>query len=650
MLGDGPFVLFDDARASGAADARFFSDPRDLFVAREPADVVPVLKAAQAARATTGGTLAGYVSYEAGYAFEPHLAHLAPPRTGAAGPLVWLGLFGRPETIRAADMAAWLAEQIVDPDQAVSNQPASIGPLEPQIAPGDYLARFDRLAEAIRAGEIYQANLTLPLAGAARGNPVAIYAAIRPEAAAGYGGLLFDGAHWLLSFSPELFFSLEGREAKCRPMKGTRPRGRNEAGDRALAAELAASVKDKAENLMIVDLMRNDLSRVTEPGSVRVEDAFALETYPTLHTMTSTVRARLADGCDALDVLRALFPCGSITGAPKIRAMELLAGLENHARGPYCGTIGWIGPAVDPAANTGAVDTGASGEEASGDGAGHDDAGAGNGDSGQTIDAAFNVAIRTIRLTPGENGRHKAVLGVGGAIVADSTGMAEWRECLVKGGFVRGRAGGHDLIETMRLENGAIALRGLHMDRLERSAAELGFACDRSQIERAIERVSEQAASLGKPATPAQKLRVLLARSGAVAIETELLGDHLDPLPAIALPHPTVPGDWRLRHKSSDRGFYDHALKEAHRRCASEVVLVRDDGLVTEGCWTSVFVERDGALLTPPLSLGLLPSVLRRSLLDAGRAREAQLALADLADGFLLGNAVRGLIPARLME
>jgi para-aminobenzoate synthetase/4-amino-4-deoxychorismate lyase len=376
MAGE-PFILLDDARGEGAVDAHLFEHPRAVFVARTPVEVERVLVQADAARRESGGTLAGYLAYEAGLALELRLLPLAAERTGADGPLVWLGLFDEPRTIPAADVPKWLAERS-------QGGRTSIGPLDPLISTGAYLQAFDRLQEAIRAGDIYQANLTFRLAGAARGDPVALYAAIRPAAQAGYGGLVFDGSHWLLSFSPELFFALKGRAAKVKPMKGTRPRGRTADEDEALAAELADSVKDKAENLMIVDLMRNDLSRVAEAGSVRVDKPFAVESYPPVHPMVSTVRARLQEGKGAIDMIRALFPCGSITGAPKIRAMELIDRVERDARGPYCGTIGRIGP---------------------------------NGD------AAFNVAIRTIRLTPGENDKHHAVLGVGGAIVADSDGM-----------------------------------------------------------------------------------------------------------------------------------------------------------------------------------------------------------------------------------
>jgi len=597
-----PFVLLDDARAEGASEAQLFEDPREVFVARRPEDVLPVIEAAEAARVRTRGTLAGYIAYEAGLALEPRLAPLAAGRSGAGGPLVWFGLFGDATAIPAAEVAQWLAER-------AGAGPASIGPLEPQISTGGYLAAFETLQEAIRAGDIYQANLTMPLAGPARGDPVALYAAMRPASNAGYGGLVFDGAHWLLSFSPELFFSLKGREAKCKPMKGTRPRGRSETEDRALAEELAGSVKDKAENLMIVDLLRNDLSRVAEPGSVRVDAPFAVETYPTLHTMTTTVRARLREGQGAVDMLRALFPCGSITGAPKIRAMELIDAVERDARGPYCGAIGRID-------------------------------GPGKGGGG---DAAFNVAIRTIRLTPGENERHHAVLGVGGAIVADSEGMAEWRECLVKGGFARGAAGGFDLIETMRFDPDAGVPRlERHLARIKASAAELGFSFDRHD---ARNRIQALCFELEGPT----KLRLVLARSGEISLESAPLPEPPQGVAeCIALPLPVVAGDWRLRHKTTDRAFHTDALAAAQAQGAREAVFVRDDGLVTEGSFTNVFVEQDGTLLTPPAALGLLRGILREELIEQGRAREAELTLADLANGFFIGNALRGLLRARI--
>lgn len=601
-----PFILLDDARPAGASAARLYQAPREVVVARRAEDVAPALARLAAVQAA-GHHLAGYIAYEAGLALEQRLAPLAAALTGASGPLLWFGVFDGFETIPAAEVPNWLA--------ARSSGKASIGPLDPQLSPGGYLAAFTALQDAIAAGDIYQANLTFPLAGAYRGDPLALYAALRPAAGAGYGGVLFDGTHWLLSLSPELFVAVKDGAAMAKPMKGTRPRGRDPTEDMQLRAELTQSIKERAENLMIVDLLRNDLSRVAAAGSVKVERLFAVESYPTVHTMTTTIRAKLQPGCGVIDLVRAIFPCGSITGAPKIRAMELIQQVERDARGIYCGAIGRIDPA--------------SPNETDPDGTG---------------DAAFNVAIRTLRLTPGENGRGKAVLGLGSAVVADSMALPEWRECLVKGGFVRQLAGGFDLIETMAFtpEDG-IALLELHLARLTTSAAELGFALDRHAVRNAIQALCFEAIG------PA-KVRLLVARSGAYSLE---LGDlpqaQPDPVACIALPLPVDQADWRLCHKTSDREFYDAGLAVARGAGAAEALFVRDDGLVTEGCFTSVFVERGEQLLTPPLALGLLPGVLRRSLLNQGRAVEAELSLDDLSDGFLVGNALRGLLPAVLL-
>jgi len=598
-----PFVLLDDARAGeGAADALLYENPRAQFVAHRPDEVEAVLAAAEAARVAEGGALAGTIAYEAGLALEPRLMAHAAARSGAAGPLVWLGLFDAPTRIAAPDVPAWLADR--------AEGPGTLGPMEPQLSPGGYGAAFAALSEAIHAGDIYQANLTYPLAGSYRGDPVGLYAALRGAAAAGYGGLIFDGSHWLLSFSPELFFALNGEEAKVKPMKGTRPRAADPAADRAAVEELASSVKDRAENLMIVDLMRNDLSRVAEAGSVHVDAPFAIESYPTVHQMVSTVRARLSPGKGAMDLVRALFPCGSITGAPKIRAMELLAATERDARGAYCGAIGRI--------------------DADGN-------------------AAFNVAIRTLRLTPVENGQGTAVIGIGSAIVADSDPMSERRECEVKAGFLRRAAPGLaapqcDLIETMRFApDTGIALLEDHLARMKASAAALGFTFDRHALRNQIQALCFE---LDAPA----KVRLMVSRSGASALETAPFPAPLaEPVKVAAFPHPLDPSDWRLAHKTSDRGFYEDALAAARALGAQEALLVRADGLVTEGSWTSVFAQGDdGVFITPPLALGLLPGVLRAHLIAQGRAHEGQLKLDDLAHGFWIGNALRGLMKAVL--
>jgi para-aminobenzoate synthetase / 4-amino-4-deoxychorismate lyase len=592
-----PFILLDDARAQGASPARLYREPVQLVVARSVEEVEPALSRIEALR-RSGLHMAGYIAYETGLALEPRLRPRLAKRCGAAGPLVWFGAFAGFEAIEPHAVAARLVE-------LAGGQTGTIGPMEP----GGHAAAFARMHEAIVGGDIYQANLTFPLAASWRGDPVALYAAIRPQAAAGYGGIVFDGAHWLLSFSPELFFALRDEAVTVRPMKGTRPRGVTPAEDARLIADLASSPKERAENLMIVDLMRNDLARIAEAGSVRVDKPFDVETYPTLYQMVSTVRARLRPGLGAVDAIRALFPCGSITGAPKIRAMELIDDMERDARGAYCGAIGRI--------------------DASGD-------------------AAFNVAIRTMRLTPEENRRGKAVLGVGSAIVADSTALAEWRECLIKGSFVRQAsqqvaAADYDLIETMAFTpEVGIPLLEQHLARLKDSAAELGFGFDRHGLRNAVQALCFDAEG------PA-RLRVVVARSGAFSLE---LGEPPAPLPqpvaCAVLRLPVASDDWRLRHKTTDRGFYEEGLAVARAAGADEALFIRDDGLMTEGCFTNLFVEREGRLLTPPLRLGLLPGVLRRSLIEVGRAVEAELRIDDLEEGFLIGNALRGLMPARL--
>ena len=621
-----PFVLLDDAQALGdgrlgAGQARLYRDPQEIVIARRPEEVAPALARIEAL-AASGLWCAGYLAYEAGLALEPRLAPLAAARVGGDGPLVWFGAFAGYQSLPAAEVPAWLAAH------ADTAQPPRIGPMEPAISPGAYATAFAGVRQAIEAGDIYQANLTLRLLGRWQGDPLAIYAGLRAGGGGAHGGVVFDGAHWLLSFSPELFFTAKDGDITVRPMKGTRPRGATPAEDAALIAELAVSPKDRAENLMILDLMRNDLSRIAVPGSVVVEAPFAIETYPTVHQMVSTVRARLTPDMGAVDLLRAIFPCGSITGAPKIRAMELINAFESAPRGAYCGAMGHIDPPQSGAKGTGG--------------------------------AAFNVAIRTLRLTPdmAQAQGGTAVLGVGSAVVADSECLPEWRECLIKGGFVHQPNKGleqagleravsgvaqFDLIETMRFcPEAGVPLLELHLARISASALALGFAFDRHAVRNAIQALCFEADA------PA-KLRLMLARSGATSLEIAPLPAAMDLAVCAVLPLPVDAGDWRLAHKTSDRGFYEDALAVGRGAGADETLFIRDDGLLTEGCFTNIFALRDGRLLTPPARLGLLPGVLRASLLAEGRAVEAELTLDDLEGGFFIGNALRGLVAARLL-
>jgi para-aminobenzoate synthetase/4-amino-4-deoxychorismate lyase len=573
---DAPFVLLDDARPGGRA--RLLTGLQRVISADRIEQVVPALEQLRSA-----DELAGFLSYEAGLALEPKLAPLAPEPSEDRPPLLWFGAFGRSEEVDAAAIL-------------LSREGAWVGAPQPLMDRDAYLEALERLHRHILAGDIYQANFTFPAEVRLAGHPLALYAGLRERARAGHGALVFTGSYWVLSLSPELFFTLEKGRVTTRPMKGTATRGADAAADARQIAALAADPKQRAENLMIVDLLRNDVSRVAMPGTVKVPELFKVETYPTVHQLVSTVTGELEPGRDLIDVLRALFPCGSITGAPKIRAMEIIAQNEIAPRGVYCGAIGRIGA----------------------DG-----------------DAAFNVAIRTLVMREGDS---VARMGLGSGIVSDSRAVDEWRECLAKGAFVAAPER-FDLLETMRHDahEGIVDL-DRHLERLVRSADALGFSFDRHQARNEL-----QAASFGAGTA---KVRLLLARSGAVAVEVRPLDTKPDQPVSVALARlPVPPHDFRLRHKTSNRAFYREARAAAG---TFEVLFTDPDGFLTEGSFTTVFVEREDRLLTPPLSRGLLPGILRERLLEDGSAVEADLRPEDLAGGFLIGNALRGLIPARL--
>jgi para-aminobenzoate synthetase/4-amino-4-deoxychorismate lyase len=575
---EAPFVLLDDARTHGASPARLYTNPVEVLTAHD-GDALSALLASLRQARQDGLHAAGFFGYEAG-------AHLLPGLTPApSGLLAWFGLF-KDFSIISADTVA-----------SVLPDPAGIwlSELRPAISRADYSRAFTTVQEYIRAGDIYQANLTFPLTADYAGDPLALYAALRVRARAGYGGVIWTGQTHYLSFSPELFFALKDQRITTKPMKGTAQRRIDPAADAQAAEHLRTDPKQRAENLMIVDLLRNDLSRVCAAGSVKVPELFHIESYPTVHQMTSTVTGLLHDGADAVDVIQALFPCGSITGAPKIRAMQVVEEVEAAPRGIYCGSIGRI-----------------------------DDNG----------DAAFNVAIRTFTVCAGTQ---SLSLGLGSGVVADSMEADEWAECLAKGDFAKIENHDFDLIETMRFEPAAGILRlEHHLDRMASSAVAFGFECDRHQLR---DRLHESIFNLDR----LSKIRLMVSRHGAQAVEIRPLEDVTEWRVGV-VPLPVDAGDFRLRHKMSDRTFYDDARRG--RLDCDEVVFVGTDGLLTEGSITALFVERDGKLLTPRLETGLLPSILRRELIESGKALEADLRIDDLSDGFWVGNSLRGLIRA----
>jgi para-aminobenzoate synthetase/4-amino-4-deoxychorismate lyase len=575
-----PTVILDDATPEAEHLLRF-GRPSAVIQTHAAGEVPEALAALQAALGA-GRHVAGWFGYELGTALEPRLAKLDWP--GRALPLLWFGVFDAPEAIARADLGR--------------GGRTYAGPLRHEWSAEAYAARFARVQDYIAAGDIYQANLSFRARFAFAGDPLGLYLGLRAEARAPHGAFIDDGTRQILSLSPEQFFAITpGGAITARPMKGTAPRGSDALSDARAKAALAASPKDRAENLMIVDLVRNDIGRLALIGSVAAKDLFAVETYPTLHTMVSTVTAQLRPATGVEAIVRALFPCGSITGAPKIRAMQIIRELETSRRGVYCGAIGYFAP----------------------DGS-----------------AAFNVAIRTIVLQDGQG-----TLGIGGAVVRDSNADGEYAECLLKARYFERAREPIGLIETLRHDGGFVRLER-HLARMAGSAAFLSLPFDGAAALTALD-----AAVAG--AREALRVRLTLDEQGRFACTVAPAGAAPKVWTYALSPHRVNSADMLLRHKTTWRAFYDaEQLRLASATGCDEALFLNECGELTEGSRSTLFVRRAGRLLTPPLACGLLDGVLRRELIEQGRCAEAVLTPDDLAgaDEILLGNSLRGLIRA----
>ncbi len=592
-------ALFENRLLAPGAGTRLFLNPHDTITAATLAEVTPALQALDRAL-DEGLWAAGFVSFEAGYALEPRLMAQQPDKT-APGPLPLLrfALFKTCQMISARE-ADQSFSSAIDPGHRLS-------PLSPSHSRPGYGADVERALDLITAGDAYQVNLTFPMTGHLEGNPLSLYAALRARQPVAHGAAMRIGEIHILSVSPELFVTRQGDRLSTRPMKGTIARGTSPSSDALAKATLRASAKDRAENLMIVDLLRNDLARVCRAGSVRVPRLYELETYPTLHTLTSTIVGDVEGHLATSEILSALFPCGSVTGAPKIRAMEIIQEIEKTPRGAYTGALGWIAPWGD---------------------------------------FSFNVAIRTMTVEP--SGR--VTYPVGAGIVADSDPSAEYDECLLKAKAIQGETTPFSLIETLEWQprTGFTYLEP-HLDRLERSARHFSFTYTREGVRKALD------AEVGRNAGGTRlRVRLTLAADGAIATSASALPsrDAAAALLKFTLSDQSIDaGDPYLRHKTTRREVFDHALALAQEQGSDEVLFCNQYGELTEGAWTSVFIDPGdgGALLTPPMTSGLLPGILRADLIAAGKAVERVLTLQDLhkAKAVVLGNSVRGLMPAR---
>jgi para-aminobenzoate synthetase/4-amino-4-deoxychorismate lyase len=633
----------------GAPLTRLFTAPLQICVANTPAELPALFD--QIERAVASGRFAaGFFSYECGAFFEPRAA--APVAYDQPTPLAWFGIYAEAHVFDHATgkfpggNPPGLSQLQVSP---ATNTPRPMpsaasagkgGKPEPSLdctlalTEPEYAARIATVHEFIRAGDVYQINFTVPLRVQAAGSPAALYQRLRARQPVPYCAFLHTQPHSrILSFSPELFFRVENqdesRRITTRPMKGTVPRGRTSDEDRAKALWLCNDPKNRAENVMIVDLLRNDLGRLCQFGSVRAHDLFAVERYPTLWQMTSTVTGQLRPEAGFQEIFRALFPCGSITGAPKIRAMQLIAQLEQRPRGVYTGAIGFFSPQ----------------------------------------ESVFSVAIRTLALD-GDQG----VMGVGSGVVIDSEPATEFQECLLKAQFLTGSSaqpspGSFSLIETMLWRDG-YPLLDLHLDRLEDSAHYFAFPFNRAEVRAALEShaagltTNLRAPSIPKhlaewvgnrdpqPAAPASKVRLLLYPEGSLKITSEPLPEPITrPLRLRISSDRIDPHDPFYFHKTTHRPLYAHALQAAIAAGFDECLFLNQRGEVTEAANHNLFIEKAGRLYTPPVSCGLLPGVHRRHILATHpNAEERILHIEDLvqADRIYLSNAVRGLREAIL--
>jgi para-aminobenzoate synthetase / 4-amino-4-deoxychorismate lyase len=588
----GRYAILDNNRTTEGGTSYIFHDPITFCSASSADEVAPAL--AQVEQYIQAGYCAvGYFSYELGYLFSSRLKQILPSKRTV--PLLCVGIYGNPIEVADGTFAAALAAH-------ASEQEAHVLNCRLNMTKPEYLEVLGKAMKHIVDGDTYQINYTLKYKFRYVGSPLKLYAELRKRQRVAYGACLDFPGLTVLSRSPELFIEKLAESMHTRPMKGTSMRGQTHEQDRRNAEFLSSDTKSRAENVMIVDLLRNDLSRISQRGTVRTAELFKVETYETLHQMVSTVSARVDQNIPLDRVLSQLFPCGSVTGAPKVRTMEIIEDLEREPRGIYTGAIGFARP---------------------------------------NRAMCFNVAIRTLALWPDGTGE----MGVGSGIVYDSDAEAEYEECRLKGRFLTATASEFHLIECVLFDGVRYRALEEHLARMARSAEALGFDLDREQLQSSL---ADVARALKSPT----KVRILLNRNGHRNVECVGIAEATGPEKWIALsPNCTRSTSWFLQHKTSVRTLYDRMYDRYSRRGYYDVVFTNENGEITEGTFNNVFIRRGNRWYTPPVSCGLLPGIQRQSLLRSKEidAVERVLSIDDLveADELVLTNSIRGVVKTR---
>jgi len=574
--------------------AWLFEDPCEIVTCSRLEDVETCLARLEEAQAK-GLFAAGYLAYELGFAFEEKLRRRFEA-TGDA--LLWFGLYDRRQDLSLNVARALLAA--AKPAGGRAGRPRF------DMDYATYKDAFATVQDHLAKGNAYQVNLTLRAAFDHSGAPEHLFLDLLRRQPVEFAAFLRLEDRTVLSLSPELFLERKGKLLRARPMKGTAARGRTPAEDVRIVQELAGDPKQRAENTVIVDLMRNDLSRIAQTGSVRVTRLCEVERSRSLHQMTSTIEADMPPGIGFARIVQTLFPCGSVTGAPKLSAMQIAHDLETGPRGIHGGAIGYLAPGGD---------------------------------------FRLNVANRTLVLHRDGSGE----AGAGSGIVFHSGAAPDYDERAPKLDFLSDRLPDFELIETMAFDpSDGFLLLERHLLRLRQSAAYFGFRFEEAAVRAALHRESNAYAG-------PQRVRLLLNADGKLSVTAMDLTptDRTSVFTLALAEEPTHSSDRFLYHKTTNRAFYDEtrARHQAESGC-QEVLFTNENGFLTEGSYMTLFLKKNGRLFTPALGHGLLPGTLRAGLLERNIAVEADLTWHDLvaADDILVGNSVRGLVRARLAE
>lgn len=607
-----PFILFENTLLSNTDEAAWlFTQPVREIIALN-SDELPAALAAIDEEREKGHYLAGYLSYEAGYSLSAKLTPFRQQHT-IDNPLLQFYAFEAVTRLPPSEVTEAL-QQLPESEPYIRNW-------QPTESEAQYIAKLERIHEYIGAGDTYQVNHTYRVDFDLDGSIDGLYQALRERQKVAFSCLMHLPQRSVLSLSPELFIRKQGTRLSTKPMKGTTPRGKDDVEDAAILKAMAEDKKQRSENVMIVDLMRNDIGRLASAGSVKVSQLFEIQTFKTLHQMISTIEGQVEQKIPFAEVIKGLFPCGSITGTPKIRTMEIIHEMEATPRDIYTGAIGFITP---------------------------------------DNDFTFNVPIRTLHFPAGSQ---HGTLGIGGGIIYESNPLDEWHESQLKARFVTGMNQQFKLIETLRYDASVQQLLRVeqHIARLTQSAAEFAYPLPAESVESLL---NDYIRRFG--AEQDLKVRLLLDAQGTLSISHEVLpqasdmagvgaSNHTADLPLVTLSNKRIEaGNLFRQHKTTNRKLYNQAFDEAAALGYYDVLFLNEHGHIAEASRHNLIIQHTGKWYTPPLSDGALPGVMRATLLADSQLnlQQRSLTLDDLkhAERIYLSNSVRGLVEVSVKE